>query len=139
MNLTFSQLKKIFPELNRKKITPSQVLQVFAERNIELYEVRMEGRGACVTDSGREYIFLKESLTSLLYHETLCYEGVHALCHHPASFLRWRHNLQSEVFSLVMMMPKTDLPRLNRIKHQLDDESYELLQRRNKANEMWKI
>ena len=50
-----------------------------------------------------------------------------------------KQNLQSEVLSLVMMMPLADLPRLNRIKHQLDDESFELLMRRNRAAEIWHL
>lgn len=139
MNLTYLQLQKIFPEINIRKITPVRILEMFDKKNISYFELPMEGRGGCLTDGGREYVFIKRSLQNLLYHETLAYESVHALCHAPAPFLRWRHNLQSEIFSLVFMMPLADLPYLNRIKHQLDEESFELLLRRNKANEIWKL
>lgn len=139
MKLTLLQLKKMLPEINRRVITPARILQIFRQQNIEFCEIPMEGLGGCVSDTGREYVFLRNSLPHLLYHETLSYEGVHALSHHPAPFLRWRHDLEAEVLSLVFMMPLTDLPRLNRIKHQLDEESYELLERRNKANAVWRL
>lgn len=141
MNLTFTLLKKYFPELNRKIISRERITQVLIKKNIGIFEIPMNGRGAYVRSlpDGAEFVFLKYNLQSLIYHETLAYEGVHALCHIKADFLEARQNLQSEVFSLVMMMPKTDLPRLNRIKHQLDDETYELLKRRNTAAERWQL
>lgn len=139
MNLTLLQLKKILPEINRKVITPARILQVLKEQSIEFFEIQMNDDGAYVTDAGREFVFLRRSLQHFLFHETLAHETVHALSHHPASFLFWRHQLEAEVFSLVFMMPLADLPRLNKIKHQLDDESYELLKKRNKANEVWHL
>lgn len=139
MKLTVLQLKKILPEINRRVITPSRILQIFKHRGIEFRELPMEGLGGCVTDAGREYVFLRTSLAHLLYHETLAYESVHVFSHYPASFLRRRHDLESEVLSLVFMMPLADLPRLNRIKHQLDEESYELLKRRNQAHKVWNL
>lgn len=139
MKLTFLQLKKIIPELNRQVVSAARILQVFKDRDVEYHELPLQGKGCYVTASGRDYVFLRDSLTSLLFHETLTYEATHALCHYPAPFLLWRHNIEAEVLSLVMMMPLADLPRLNRIKHQLDDESFELLKRRNKANEVWKL
>lgn len=139
MKLTFLQLKKIIPELNKKVITAARIFQVFRERQIEYNEIKMQGAGAYVTEDGKDYVFLRDSLQAYLYHETLAYEGTHALCHYPASFLAFRHNLEAEVLSLVMMMPLSDLSRLNKIKHQLDDESYELLKRRNKAYEVWNL
>lgn len=142
MNLTFQVLKKYFPELNRKVITRERIVQVLGKIGIPVYELPMEGRGAYVhdTEDKKDYVFIKYNLSSLIYHETLAYEGVHALCHVPAAtFLKSKHELQSEVLSLVMMMPATELPRLNRIKHQLEPESYEMVQKRNQIKSFWRI
>ena len=142
MNLTFHILKKRhFPELNEKVITRERIIQVLSKIPVPVFDIPMIGRGAYVHDrtDGAEFVFIKYNLQTLIQHETLAFEAVHALCHVKADFLLSRQNLQSEVLSLVMMMPKTDLPRLNRIKHQLDDESYELLMRRNRAAEMWHL
>lgn len=139
MNLTFRLLKEIFPELNKKVINRDRIYQVFKQRRIEYYDLPMEGRGGYVTDNGRDYVFLRNSLRGLLHHETLAYEGVHAFFHYPAEFLRRKHDLEAETLSLVMLIPKTDLPRLNKIKHQLDEESFELIERRNKANSIWRL
>lgn len=141
MNLTFQLLKRYFPELNRRVISRERIIKVLSKIGVPVFDIPMLGRGAYVRDisDGSEYVFIKYNLQTLIRHETLAYESVHALCHVKADFLEDKQNLQSEVLSLVMMMPKTDLPRLNRIKHQLDDESYELLMRRNRAAEVWKI
>lgn len=139
MNLTFQSLKRYFPELNKKIITRERIIKVLSKINIPVFDIQMHGRGAYVIDriDGAEFVFIKYNLQSLVRFETTAYESVHALCHTKADFLESRQNLQSEIFSLVMMMPQTDLPRLNRIKHQLDAESFELLMRRNKAAEIW--
>jgi len=142
MNLTFRLLKKYFPELNKKVISRERIVRVLATIGIPVFDIPMEGRGAYIRDvsDGSEYVFIKYNLQTLIYHETLAYEGVHALAHDPAAkFLERRHNLQSEVFSLVMMMPGTELPRLNRIKHQLEPDAYERVQRRNLVKAMWQI
>lgn len=141
MNLTYLALKKYFPELNLKAIKRERVVEVLASNNIPVFELPMTGRGAFVRDvcDGMEFVFIKYNLLSLIQHETLAYESVHALCHVKADFLKSRQELQCEVFSLVMMIPKKDLPRLNLIKHQLDDESYEILLRRNRINEVWNL
>ena len=137
MKLAFSTLKKIIPELNERIITPKRILEIFRQRGIDFFELNIEDDGAFVTSDGRSFVFLKSILQQLVYHETLLHEGGHALIHYPADFLERKHQLEAEVFSLVGMMPLKDLPRLNRIKHQLDAESYELLKRRNKANSIW--
>ena len=141
MNLTFQSLKRYFPELNKKIITRERIIKVLSKRNIPVFDMPMRGRGAFVRDcsDGAEFVFIKYNLQTLIQRETLAYESVHALCHVKADFLESRQNLQSEVLSLVMMMPKCDLPRLNRIKGSLDSESYELLMRRNRAAEMWQL
>ena len=139
MNLTYRQLKKILPELNEEVITPERIFEVFREKEIEFYELPLDGDGCYASDDGREFVFLRSAMRGLLFHKTLIYEGVHAFCHYPAKFLLWRHNIESEVLSLLAMMPLADLPRLNRIKHQLDDETFELLEKRNKANDLWKL
>jgi hypothetical protein len=140
MNLTFQLLKKYFPELNKKIIKRERILEVFGAARIQFYEIPMEGRGVYVHDASdkTDYVFIRYSLQSLIYHETLAFEGVHALCHAPATFLERRQNLQCEIFSLVFMMPAPDLPRLNRIKGQLDAESYDFLMRRNKVKAVWR-
>ncbi|CAN5363258.1 hypothetical protein BH10ACI1_BH10ACI1_19370 [soil metagenome] len=62
------------------------------------------------------------------------------ICHTPgAKFLVWRFEIEAETLSLTMTMPLSDLPRLNRIRYQLDDESYDLLMRRNKINKLWSL
>jgi len=142
MNLTFRTLKKYFPELNRRTITRERISQVLKAVGVSVFEIPMEGRGAYVIDrtDGSEYVFIRQGLRGLLGHETFAYESTHALCHDPgAKFLKWRHDLQAEVFSIVMMIPATDLPRLNRIKNQLDEESYELIKKRNHIKAVWKI
>lgn len=142
MNLTFQLLKNHFPELNEKVIERERIVEVLGRKGIPVFDVPMAGKGAYVRDlrDGAEYVFIKNNLESLLYHETLCYEGTHALCHVPAAkFLERRQNLQAEVFSLVMMMPLKDLPRLNRLKHEFDADVYERLKRRNQVKEMWRI
>jgi len=101
MKLTFLQLKKIIPELNKKVITAERILQIFERRRIEFYELPLDSDGCYVTKEGRDYVFLRQRMHQLLYYETLAYEGVHALCHFPASFLLWRHNLEAEVLSLI--------------------------------------
>lgn len=138
MNITFRILKNIFPELNEKVITSERIRQVFEERNIELLEVPMKGKGCYVSHENKDYVFLRYNLSSLIYHETLLYESVHALLHVPsAHFLKRQHDLEAEVFSLVMMMPLADLPRLNIIKYQLDAENYEYVEQRNKIHSIW--
>lgn len=141
MNLTFQLLKKYFPELNRKIISRERIIKVLGAIGIPVYELPMEGRGAFIRDrsDGSEFVFIKYNLQSLIYHETLAYEGVHALCHVKADFLKSRQDLQSEVFSLVMMIPETELPRLNKIKHQLEPESYELVEKRNQIKLYWRF
>lgn len=139
MHLIFSILKKTLPELNREIITPARMIYVFYHRLIEFHELDMPDAGAFVTCDGKNYVFLKMALQQLIYHETILHEGCHALVHHPAPFLMWRHQIEAEVFSLVGMMPITNLRRLNKIRHQLEPESYELLMRRNKVNERWRL
>lgn len=139
MTLTYLQLKKILPELNEEIITPDRIFEIFQEKEIDFHELPLEGDGCFVTEEGKDYVFLRSAMRHLLFYKTLLYESVHALVHHPAPFLLWRHNLEAEVLSLIGMMPLSDLPRLNRIKNQLDDENYDLLMRRNKANEIWSL
>lgn len=141
MNLIVASLQRYLPELNKQVILPTRILEVFGEQAIEHYLINMRGAGASCydTDTGRQYVFLNCTLRGILYQETLSYEAVHALCQHPAPFMKWRHEIEAEFIALVMMMPETDLPRLNRIKDQLDEESYEYLKRRNKGREIWKI
>lgn len=140
MILTYLQLQKIFPEINRARILPSRIVSALVKRNIEFHTVpHLEELGTCVTLAGQEYVFLTDAISGLLYHETLAYEAIHAFSHVPAPFLRWRHNLESHVMSLVFMMPLAELRRLNKIKGHLDAESYELLKKRNEANERWKL
>ena len=139
MTLTYLQLKKILPELNEEIITPDRIFEVFQEKKIDFHELPLEGDGCYVTEEGKDYVFLRSAMRQLLFYKTLLYESVHALVHYPAPFLLWRHNLEAEVLSLIGMMPLSDLPRLNRIKNQLDEENYDLLMRRNKANEIWSL
>ena len=139
MNITYYLLKKILPELNRCVITVERILNVFFQRNIEYYELPIEGEGAFVTKDGRNYVFLRSALAQLLKHETILHEGCHALIHYPAPFLMNRHQLQADAFSLIGMMPLTELKHLNRLKHQLEPESFELLKRRNDVNRRWKL
>jgi len=139
MLLAYSQLKKILPQLNESVITPEIIYKVFERRKISFYELPIEERGYYVTENGRDYVFLRHSLQQLLFHETLLYEGVHAICHFPVQYLLRRHTLEAEAFSLIGMMPLESLPRLNRIRHQLDAENYDLLLRRNKVAELWNL
>lgn len=141
MIVAFQLLKKIFPELNKKVIGKERIIEVFSRRNIQYLEVPMEGLGAYfhISSDKTDYVFIKYNIQGLLYHETLAYEGVHAFCHIPAPFLLSKNNLEAEVLSLVMLMPETDLPRLNRIKHQLEPDSYEMVIKRNQIKAMWKI
>lgn len=141
MNLTFQLLKKYFPELNKKVIGKERVIEVLGNLNIPVFEINMSGRGAYVRDAsdGREYVFIRYNLQNLFFHETLCFEGVHALAHVPCHFLKRRHELQSEIFSLIFMMPAADLPRLNSVKHQLEAESYHFLIRRNEVRARWNL
>lgn len=139
MNITYLLLKKVLPELNRCVITVERILQVFCQRNIEYYEIPLEGDGAFVTKDGNNYVFLRSALTQLLKHETILHEGCHALIHYPAPFLLRRHQLQADIFSLIGIMPLADLKHINRLKHQLEPESFELLKRRNEVNRRWKL
>lgn len=142
MHFTFELLKtKYFPELNVKVIGEDRIIEVFNKIGVLYYEVQMKGKGAYVREieDKTEYVFINRSLKTLLKHATLAYESVHALSHVPAAFLESKQNLEAEVLSLIMMIPRTDLERLNRIKHHLDDESYDYLMRRNKVAEMWKL
>lgn len=137
--LTYLRLKQFLPELNIKIITPEKILNVLRLHNIEYAEIAMRGRGCYVNKDGKDYVFLKSAMTQFLHHETLSYEAAHALTHFPADFLFWRHNLEAEVLSLICMIPKTHLKRLNRIKHQLDADTYDLLMKRNLSQERWKL
>lgn len=141
MKLTFVSLQRYFPELNKEVISPRRVMEVFGEHAIEFYILGMDGRGSSATDTdtGQQYVFLSDTLRGVFYNETLAYETVHAFCHYPAKFMKWRHDLEAEFLALVMMMPATDLPRLNRVKHHLEAESYDLLVKRNRGKEIWKI
>lgn len=140
MNLAFLSLKRILPELNERVISPARIFEVFTERGIEFYELPFRHTNGCyITESGKEYVILKRALSQLLFHETLALEGAHALIHAPAPFLLRKQQLEAETLALVCVMPVTELPRLNRIKHQFDAESYELLMRRNKAHRIWQI
>lgn len=139
MKLAFGLLKKIIPELNVEVITVSRILSVLFIRNISIHELVMPDDGVYVTNAGKEYVFLRYSLQGLLKQEVLLHESCHALIHSPAPFLLWRQQLQADVFALIGMMPLTDLKRLNRAKHQLDSESYELLLKRNQVNQVWQL
>lgn len=139
MFLTYRRLKYFLPELNEQVITPERIFEVFESLKVECAEIPLSRNGYYAVSDGANYVFLKRAMTALLLHETLAHECVHLLVHYPAAFLLSKHELEAEAFALVAMIPRTDLPRLNRIKHQLDDESYELLKRRNKVSEIWKI
>lgn len=139
MNLAFQTLKKILPELNEKVVTPERMIQVFNERDITLHELPLEDAGCFVSKDGRDYVFLRQALNQVLYHETLLHEGVHALTSHPAPFLSRKHQLEADALSLVAMMPLSELPRLNRIKNSLDEETFILLERRNEVKERWSL
>lgn len=139
--LAFSSLKKILPELNSRVITTDRIFEILHARRIEFYELPFTTTNGCyaVDETKREYVILRRAMETLLFHETLCLESVHALLHSYAPFLLRKQQLEAETFALIAMMPQTDLPRLNRIKHQLDAESYDYLMRRNKANEIWHL
>lgn len=139
MNLTFLALKRDLPELNVLEIYPPRILSVFEKKRIFFREVTMDDAGCYIYQNGKDYVFLRSAMAQLLYHETLCYESVHALAHHPAPFLLWRHNLEAAAMSLIGMMPITKLKELNRRKHELDDEHYRLLMDRNLVKERWKL
>lgn len=141
MLLTFSLLKKIIPELNKKVITVERIIELLYQRRIEYHEIPLykEDDGAFITQDGQDYVFIRYALHQILKHETVLHEGCHAFMHVKAPFLQWRQQLEADVFSLVGMIPATELPHLNRIKHQLEPESYEMLMRRNRVKEMWKI
>lgn len=142
MNLAFRLLKSYFPELNEEPIGTERIIQVLGTRAIQYYEVPMDGPGAYVVDAsdGSEYVFIKNSIRGILKHETVAYECVHGLCHVPAAtFLKRRHDLEAEALSLVMMMPAPELPRLDRIKHQLEPESYDRVIRRLMVKALWGI
>ncbi len=141
MNLAVASIKRYLPELNKKVVSTGRILEVFGYHAIEFYIAKMEGRGCCVTDTDteRQFVFLNYTVRGVLFHETLGYEATHILIHEPAPFMKWRHEIEAEFIALMMMMPLTDLPRLNRIKHQLDDESYEYFMRRLKGRELWRM
>lgn len=143
MNVVFRLLKtKYFPELNEEPVGVDRIIEVLDRIGTNFFRLPMEGKGAYVVDTEdkSEYVFISDAIRNLLDHETVAYEGVHAFAHIPsAKFLERKNNLEAEVISLIMMMPVTDLPRLNKIKHQLDEESYEYLERRNKAYDLWEL
>jgi hypothetical protein len=143
MNLAYSRLKEILPKLNEEVITPETIFAAFKTLDIEYHELSLKENGyyvpASESETGKDYVFLKRGLTQFLWHETLAHESIHSFIHIPVLFLLRKHELEAEVLALICMMPITDLKRLNKIKGQLDDESYELLQRRNKANKEWRL
>lgn len=139
MNLIFLALKRSIPELNEQVVPPSRILEVLAEKGIPMMEIPMKELGSYVRKDKQDFVFIKAALAQLVHHETLAYEASHAITHVPADFLARRHNLEAEAMSLICMIPATDLPRLNRIKHQLDPESYELLKRRIEIKKIWNL
>ena len=140
MNLVFDKLKKIFPELNKQVITVSRILEAFEAHNVTVAQLPLDNNGYYVSNAGKEFVFVKYALNHYLLHETLSHEASHVFGSSPeCAFLLRRFEIEAETLSLIMMMPLSDLPRLNRIKHQLDAESFDLLKRRNKINEIWQL
>jgi hypothetical protein len=139
MLLAFDCLKKILPELNENAIPPERLINVLRERHVDVVDhLGIEENGYYyISKTGKEFVILKRAMCQLLMHETLAFEFTHASLHVPVEYLKRKHQLEAEAFSLICMMPLSDLPRLNRIKHQLDAESYDLLMKRNKVNEIW--
>ena len=139
MNLAFSALKKILPELNERVITPERILRVFLERNIEFYEIDLNKNGYYVLEQNQEYVFLKRALSQLLFHETLTHEMVHVGCHSFAPFLLRKNEIEAKTLALIGMMPETLLPQLVSDSHNLDGETYGLLKRRLRVLEFWRL
>lgn len=138
MILVFQKLKTIFPELNRAAISPKRIFEVFEKMKVVYVELPLERNGYYISDTKKDYVFLKSAMSQMLFHEVLAHETAHAFTSTPAArFLLWRFEIEAEALSLIMMMPLADLARLNRIKNQLDDESYDLLMRRNKIKSLW--
>ncbi len=139
MILTFDCLKRILPELNETVISPERILAKLAALNVKVFDAAIEENGYYITTAKRDYIFLKNGMAHLIYHETLAHEFSHFGCHYPADFLRRKHQLEAEMMSLICMMPLTNLSRLNAVRHQFDNENYDLLMRRNKGFEVWSL
>ena len=130
MNLAFSRIKQIIPSFNERVVSPTDLLRIFHERGIQYAELELNQNGYYVLHNGIDYVFIKERIKDLLYHQILCHEGVHALIHFPASFLLRKQQKEAEALALIAMIPITDLNYWLSIAGSLEKDEYELVERR---------
>jgi hypothetical protein len=140
MMLSYSRIKSLVPDYNRRCFTRHSILALTRKYNCEFVEKPLKKPGYYVTDCGGDIIFVDSRLKSHFWFEVAFHEIVHLLIHYPCDFLHSKQQFEAENLALIFMIPKAKLFEYRTIPFdEIDPRLVPYLIRRQQIYEIYRI